>query len=72
MWGLTVDDGNPHFFHQEAGVHVLRHARTETVGEGQLIVGDIRFEAEVADILWEKVNERTQQQVVGGDDAVCL
>ena len=49
-WGL-VGDGNPIFFHKEARIHVLRYARAEAVREGQLIVGDIRFEAVVADIL---------------------
>lgn len=59
-WGL-VGDGNPHFFHKEARIHVLRHARAEAVRECQLVVGDIRFEAVVADIFGEEVDEGAQQ-----------
>ena len=56
-WGL-VGDGNPHFFHKEARIHVLRYARAEAVRECQLVVGDIRL---VADIFGEEVDEGAQQ-----------
>ena len=52
-WGLVVDDGYSHFFHQEAGIHVLRNSISELVGESQFVVSDVRFETIVVDIFGE-------------------
>lgn len=70
--GLAVDDGYPHFFHQEAGVHVLGDAVLHLVGESELVVGDFCFEAIVADVLRKRLDECAQQQVVRGDNAIGL
>jgi len=52
-WGLVVDDGYSHFFHQEAGIHILRNSISELVGESQFVVSDVRFETIVVDIFGE-------------------
>lgn len=71
LWGLVGND-NPHLLHQEAGVHVPGDSGAQAVGEGQLVVGDVCLEAVVADVVGEEVDEGAEEQVVGGDDAVCL
>mgnify|MGYP000500186740 CR=1 FL=1 len=43
---------------------------SHAVGEGQFIVCNVCFEAIVADVIGEEVDECSQQQVVGGNDAI--
>lgn len=62
--------GNAHLPHQEAGIHVLCHSFPQFVGEGELIVLDVGFEAVVPDFIGELLDEVAQQEVMGGDDAV--
>ena len=40
-----VGNGNPHFFHQEAGVHILGDTWAQAVGECQFIVCNVCFKA---------------------------
>lgn len=69
--GISRQRQSP-FFHQEAGVHILGDTWAQAVGECQFIVCNVCFEAIVADVIGEEVDECSQQQVVGGNDAIGL
>ena len=61
---------NPHFPHQEAGVHVLRHALPQSVAEGQRVARDVGLEAAVVDLAGEGIGQGAEGEVVRGDDTV--
>ena len=48
-----LGDVYPHFLHQEAGIHVLGDSFFQFVGEGQLVVLNVGFEAIVAYLIGE-------------------
>ena len=63
---------NPHLPHQEAGIHVLRHAFPQAIAEGQRVARDVGLEATVVYLAGEGVGQGAEGQVVRGDDAVGL
>jgi hypothetical protein len=65
-------DSYPHFLHQEASIHVLGNAFSQFVGESQLIMLNVCFEAVIADFVGEMLYQVTQQEVVCGDDSIRL